>query len=412
MIDRLLSRDELGYVLLLFVLFVIPRVLQRLGLPTALTSFGIGAAAGLGLGWFVHDPTIQLLSTLGIVSLFLFAGLDIDLDELRSQWRIILQHVLVRLTAIALVASAAGHVFRIDTVPAMLVGLALITPSTGFIIDSLGSLGLSDSERFWIRSKAVATELVALGVLFVALQSSSVPGLAISAGVLVAMIVFLPLLFRAFASIIVPHAPRSEFAFLIMVALVCASVTRTLGVYYLVGAFVVGMAADRFRDRLPAIASERMLHAVEAFASFFVPFYFFHAGLELRHEDFQLSSLAIGGLLLAVVIPFRLGMVAVHRALTLRENVRSALRVGLPMLPNLVFGLVVVQILRERFNLPPPLLGALVVYTIGTTVIPKLIMGTPPPKYDDPAIPPLHAKGRAAEPYSDPEHRAPGGYND
>ncbi|MBK7092132.1 MAG: hypothetical protein IPH59_10520 [bacterium] len=66
-----------------------------------------------------------------------------------------------------------------------------------------------------------------------------------------------------------------------MLAVVCAFVTRELGVYYLVGAFVAGVAAQRFREELPAMASEQMLHAVELFASVFVPFYFFNAGLHL-----------------------------------------------------------------------------------------------------------------------------------
>ena len=93
------------------------------------------------------------------------------------------------------------------------------------------------------------------------------------------MIGLLPVLFHLFAARIVPHAPKSEFAFLILVAVVCAFVTRELGVYYLVGALVVGMAAQRFRVHLPAMASENMPHAVESFASLFVPFCFFHAGL-------------------------------------------------------------------------------------------------------------------------------------
>jgi Kef-type K+ transport system membrane component KefB len=151
------------------------------------------------------------------------------------------------------------------------VALALLTPSAGFILESLDRLGVSERERFWIRSKAVASELVALGVLFVTLQSTSATTLGVSALALVVMIVLLPLLFEAFARRIVPYAPKSEFAFLVMLAVVCAYATRELGVYYLVGAFVVGMAAQEFRERLPALASEKMLDAVEAFASLFAP---------------------------------------------------------------------------------------------------------------------------------------------
>lgn len=72
--------QEVMYVILLFALFVLPRMMARLRIPTAITGFGLGVVAGMGFGLFTHDPTIELLSTFGIVSLFLFAGLDVDFD--------------------------------------------------------------------------------------------------------------------------------------------------------------------------------------------------------------------------------------------------------------------------------------------------------------------------------------------
>jgi Kef-type K+ transport system membrane component KefB len=75
-----------------------------------------------------------------------------------------------------------------------------------------------------------------------------------------------------------------------MVAVLSAFITRRLGVYYLVGAFVVGVSAQNFKRWLPALGTDNMLHSVEVFASFFIPFYFFQAGLQLNRSDFQLLS--------------------------------------------------------------------------------------------------------------------------
>lgn len=382
---------EVQYVVLLFALFVLPKALQRFRVPTAVTALGLGALSGLGLGWFHLDPTVELLSTFGIVSLFLFAGLDVDLDELRRESSVLIQHLSLRLVALTFVAYTLAWLLNLSPRPAALVALALLTPSTGFILDSLDSLGLSPRERFWIRSKAIATELLALGVLFVTLQSTSVARLAASAVVIVLMIALLPWSFRLFARIVVPHAPKSEFAFLVMVAVVCAIVTRELGVYYLVGAFVVGMAAQRFREQLPAMASEKMLHAVEAFASLFVPFYFFHAGLELRAEDFDLTAVLLGVAFVVILVPSRVVLVWVPRLRMLREPFRDALRVSVPMLPTLVFTLVIVHILRERFATPPAVLGGLILYTLATTVLPSLIPRAPVPDFDTPELPPLES---------------------
>lgn len=383
---------EVAYVALLFGLFVVPRYLQRFRIPAAITCLALGALAGPGLDLLRRDPTIDLLSTLGIVSLFLFAGLDVQVEDLRREGRVIVEHMGVRLLALAAVGVVLPVALGLEVRPAVLVALALLTPSTGFILDSLAALGLPRETMFWIRAKAIATELLALAAMFVVLQSTTVSGLALSAAVLIGMILVLPVLFRGFARFIVPHAPKTEFAFLLMIAVVCALGTRQLGVYYLVGAFVVGITAQRLREDLPAIASEKMLHAVEAFASIFVPFYFFHAGLVLRREDFSTAALLFGAIFLIVFIPIRVALVAVHRKARLGETFRKSLDVGVPMLPTLVFTLVIAQILRERYNTPAPIFGGLIIYALVNTVIPSLVFRTPTPEFEKPEAPPLGAE--------------------
>lgn len=399
---------ELSYVLLLFGLFVLPRFLQRYRIPSAITSLGLGAVLGMGFGLFRHDPTVELLSSFGIVALFLFAGLDAELDDLRREARILAEHLVIRLAMLAATAMALQSAFTLEGRSAVLLALALLTPSAGFILESLDGLGVSERERFWIRSKAIASELVALAVLFVTLQSTSAIRLTASALALAVMVVLLPAAFDAFARRIVPHAPKSEFAFLVMMAVVCAYVTRGLGVYYLVGAFVVGMAAQRFRERLPALASERMLHAVEAFASFFVPFYFLHAGLPLRREDFGWQALLVGGAFVATVLPLRVGVTALHRRLRLGEGFGPSARIGLSILPTFVFTLVIAEILRERFALTPTIFGGLVVYAVVNTLVPGLVLKLPPPDFEEPTAPELHGGDTMATAYRQPARPADG----
>ncbi len=379
---------ELGYLAILFALFVVPRVLQRWRLPTAITSFALGAVAGMGFGLFENSPTLHLLSTFGIVALFLFAGLEVDLHELRLGALVLVQHLFLRLLLLAIVSYAAMRLFGLEFRAAALMALALLIPSTGFILDSLESFGLTREERFWVKSKAIATELLALFALFVVLQSTSAVELGLASLALVGIIVLLPPLFRLFAVQIAPWAPKSEFAFLLMIAVVAAYATKRLGVYYLVGAFLVGIAARRFRQALPALASERMLHAVEVFASFFAPFYFFVAGTELRRGDFTLVSMAIGLAFAVIIVPVRLGAVLLHRRIALGESTGHSLRVAVPMLPTLVFTLVIAAILRDQFGLPAPLFGALIVYTILNTTLPGFFLGTPTPTFDAPELPP------------------------
>jgi len=373
--------------LLVFGLFIVPRALQRFRLPSAVSCVAIGALLNIGFDLFHEDSTVNILATLGIVAMFLFAGLEVDFDVMKRGKKILLQHVTIQLVALFGVAALAVWIFGLGLRAALLFTLALLTPSTGFILDSVDGFGLSEEERFWVKSKAIASELVALFVLFVVVQSTDVRTLALSTVVLAAMIALLPPLFRAFAKAIAPFAPKTEFTFLVLVALLCAFVTRHLGVYYLVGAFVVGVTAVRLRDDLPALSSEKLLGAVELFASFFIPFYFFKSGLHLRPEFFSLRSVGIAGALLFVVLPLRVLRVAAHRRFALREPWRVSLRIGTAVLPTLVFTMVIAEILLDRFALEPELFGALIVFTLVNTLVPGFVLRLPPPAFDAPEVP-------------------------
>ena len=381
--------SDITYIALLFALFVVPRALQRFRVPAAITSLALGAVSGLVLGWFLHDDTVHLLASFGIVALFLFAGLEVDVDDLRLNGAILTQHLVVRAILLAAAAVALARVLGLEPRTATLLALALLTPSTGFILDAIHMFGFDDAQRQWVKAKAIATEILALLVLFATLQSTTWERMAVSVGVLGAMILLLPVVFQVFARLVVPFAPRSEFAFLLMIAVICAYVTRGLGVYYLVGAFVVGMAAQRFRHRLPALASEDLLRAVEMFASFFIPFYFFSAGLSLRREDFPLEALLYGLCFLLIFVPLRIGTVALHRRIALQEKWVSGTRIALSMLPTLVFGLVIAGILRDRFAVAPAIFGGLILYVLATTLLPAFFLKRQLSEFQEPHAPHL-----------------------
>lgn len=375
---------ELTYVLLVVGLFIVPRALQRFRLPSAITALALGGVLGIGFHAFDGDATIELFGTLGIVSMFLFAGLEVDLHELRRGQRMLLHHVAVQLVLLVGGAVVVGLAFDLQIRVALLFALALFTPSTGFILDSLPTLGLSKEERYWVKSNAIAAELVALLTLFVVVQSADAVKLIGSALALVALVAVLPPLFRLFDRVIAPFAPGAEFTFLVLVALLCAFVTRELGVYYLVGAFVVGLTAVRLRQEIPDLSSHKLLTGVELFASFFIPFYFFKSGLHLQAEQFSVEALTLALGLLVAVVPLRIMRVAVHRRWSLGEPWPVGVRIGTAVVPTLVFTIVIAEILRDHFALPPTLFGALVVFTLVNTLVPGIALHVPPPDFEHP----------------------------
>jgi len=399
--------QEIQYVLLVFGLFIVPRALQRFKLPSAVTCVGIGAILSISFDLFHEDHTIKLLATLGIVSMFLFAGLEVDFAELRQGRRVLLQHIAAQLGLLVLGAIALRYALGLEVRAALLFALALFTPSTGFILDSLDGFGLSPEERFWVKAKAIASELVALAVLFLTIKSADVATLGLSALVLAAMVLLLPPLFRVFARVIAPFAPKTEFTFLVIVALLCAFITRELGVYYLVGAFVVGLTAVRLRKDLPELSSEKLLGAVELFASFFIPFYFLKAGLHLTKEHFSWTALGLAAVLLVVVLPVRIFRVAWPRKLALNEPWRVGARIGTAVIPTLVFSIVIAEILQERFALSVELFGALIVFALVNTLLPGFVLHLPVPEFDTPEVPRVPGEPLVSPPAPEASPSAP-----
>jgi Kef-type K+ transport system membrane component KefB len=204
-----------------------------------------------------------------------------------------------------------------------------------------------------------------------------------------AVILVIPLAFRFFAAVVLPYAPRSEFAFLLLVALLSAIVTRELGVYYLLGAFVTGVAAQRFRAKLPALSSEKMVDALEAFGSVFIPFYFFMAGMHIEAAQASWWALGMGLALLCAFVPIRLAFTIAHRRLALAELRGPSRRVATALLPTLVFTLVLSELLRDRYFAPDFLVGALVVYAVVNTTLPSYLLGAATPTFETVEASPL-----------------------
>ena len=368
---------ELAYLILIFGLMVIPRVLQRFRIPAPISSFGLGMAATLFLGSFSQDVTLSLLATLGISSLFLFAGLEVDIEDFyRSKWPL-MWHLFLRLLVLVAFVHLGMYFFNYSWQISALLALAILTPSTGFILDTLSTLEINDDERYWIRMKAISGELFALLALFVVLQSGSLQILAWSTLALSGMIICVPLIFVWLGRLVIPHAKGSEFSLLLMMGVISAYLTYKLGVYYLVGAFMAGFIAKMLKKKLPSLASEENLHAVQMFASFFVPFYFFYKGMGVPGGAFSLDSLLIGVAITIVALPFRVGVVWTQRRFIKGETGVGSLRVATALTPTLIFTMVIASILREQFQISEALYGGLLLYAGMSTILPAMFMTKP-----------------------------------
>src|SRR5690606_5481793 len=171
--------------------------------------------------------------------------------------------------------------------------------------------------------------------------------------------------------------PGSEFSLLVMVGLVAAYITYRLGVYYLVGAFIAGFIARMLRIRIPKLASDTNIHALRLFATFFVPFYFFHAGTGISRDALSWEAGLLGLGITLAVLPLRIGMGWLQRRWMFGEARAASMNVAIALAPTLVFTLVLAEILHERFHISGTLFGALILYTTLNTLLPSLLLRTP-----------------------------------
>lgn len=366
--------QTLTYLFMIFGLLVVPRALQRFRVPAPLTCFAIGILAAIFLKQLVGDPVGTVVATFGIAALFLLAGLEVDLVEIRRQLPRLSGYLASRAAFLAAFAWVCIRYFHMSWQAATLLALGLLTPSTGFILDTLPHSGLDPSEQMEVSINAIAGEIMALILLFFLSQSGSMLALGSSALILLLLVVLTPFLFLFFGKYVVPYAPGSEFSLLLMVGIVCAVITQNMGIHYLIGAFIAGLIAGLLKTRMATLASDENLHAVRLFSSFFIPFYFFHEGMDVPAGALVLKSLLYGVLLSIIVIPIRLGKNWLQTRYLSRRTAQAAFRVAIALEPTLIFTLVIAGVLHETFHLPDALYGGLLVYAAVTTILPSLVL--------------------------------------
>jgi Kef-type K+ transport system membrane component KefB len=362
---------ELGFLLIICGLLVVPKALQRARIPAPLTCLIIGIVV-VHFGSVRDGGAIQFAAVLGITSLFLFAGLEVNFAQLRRRATAMLGYAGLRLASLVVLAVIAGYLLDTIWQASVLLALALLTSSTGFILDSLDRFTLTEHERDTIGGEAIVGELLALVILFVVMQSTDTLRLTEATGALIGLIVAVPLVYFALARWVLPHAPGSELSLLVTVAIAAAFFTNRLGVEHLLGAFAAGVIASQMPTRGSLLQSPEAMHAVKLFSTFFMPFYFFRSGLHVPAAAFSAEALG-WGLLMCTLIPLRVGAAFLRRKWS-GDEARSANRVSVSLLPTLIFTVVLGQILVRDFGLDDALLGGLLFYAFVNTLLPSLLL--------------------------------------
>ncbi len=373
MFDISMTHD-LEYLAVFSLVLILPKILMRFKIPSGITALMIGVILTSLDPTLRSDTLFRFLSQIGITSLFLFAGLEVEFEELKRDKIYLTKFLTKSLIILFIIAFGISKYFALPFQESFIYSLGIFTPSAGFILNSLSSFEMGGDQEYWIKSKAISKELIAIILLFFALQGGDLKSLLISSAFFVFLFLILPVLFKLFFKFVSPYAPNSEVPFLVVLSLIAGVLSKEMGAYYLVGAFVVGLVGGRFKREIFKEGEENMLHSLSSFFKTFLPFYFFYAGLGIYFNEITMEALRIGGIMILIFIPLRLLVIGSSMKFFMDKVKKDPYKISLSLMPTLIFGLVIAGILRERGGLPPVMIYALLIYTLLNSIIPSLVL--------------------------------------
>jgi len=373
---------------------IVPRLGQVIRIPMAMSALALGillnwaesghgtpdTIAQLSSGAKVND-TIRLLSTVSITLLFLFAGLEIDLREFVRQWRLHLRAMALHAMLAVGVALGVSAIAPIPIAVCALFAIGIVTPSAGFILDSLPSMGVPAREKVIVKSAAIGFEVSSLLILLVVSKIHEPVELSAIVAGMGLLSAILPWAWKHLRRTLFVTVERSEFVFLFVLAMGASSLSQSLGLYYIFGAFFTGVLIGTLHGAGMDRESRRMLHAIELMTTLFLPVYFFRAGLRMPLEVLTPQALMIGGACLLAVPLRAVPIVASYGHAGLLSG-GGSLRVATAIAPTLVFGLVMAGVVHGEYPEAPALAGALVTYTLLSTLVPSIFLRARPTEMD------------------------------
>jgi Kef-type K+ transport system membrane component KefB len=339
----------------LFVVFVAAQIgaeiAQRLRLPAVVGEIAAGCLVGpAALGWVHVTEPLEVLSEIGAVLLLFSVGLETRVKDLRRVGKVAAA-VGVAGVVLPFILGTAWALFQGFTTPrAMFVASAFVATSAGItarVLHDLGVLGRTESRV--ILGAAVIDDILAMLLLGVvtALQDGGAVHvgalllvLAQAVGFVAIIVIVGTRLMRQTSPLLdAPVNPLSPLTLTLALCLGLAAAASYLGLAAIIGAFLAGMVAAESEQR------HTLERQVQTLMAFLVPFFFVVTGAKV--ELGQLASVPLLVTLLLVTLLAVLGKLVGCGLAALSLGKRSALVVGVGMVPRGEVGIIIASLGRQ-----------------------------------------------------------------
>ena len=372
--------------------YILAEIFKKLGLPRVLGQISAGLVLGIGIiksYLFTYESmeTLSFLANLGIVLLFFYIGLEINLQTFRKNMK---ASVLISLfnTFLPLVAGFVVMYFLLDfgLLPSIIVGLSLSVSAQSIALDLLEELKLLKSKVGSLIISAGAVDdvielfivTILLSVFQITTSSTTLLRVAIDVLVFLGIVLiarawFIPATLQFFSR---EKTSTSRFAAALIIVLVIASLAELLGMGLLIGALIAGMIVRQtiLRDiGLPDWEEHDIARSVHIISfAFLIPLFFVWTGLNVNLAVIP-QQLGFIGLLIAIAILGTLGG-TVAAIWLMSRKIKEGFLVGWGLCSKGDIELVLAAVALKTGVITQNLFTALVMMSLATMIISPLFL--------------------------------------
>ena len=369
--------DTTAILLEVFVIFAAAQVggacARWIRLPTVVGQIVVGCVVGPSvLGWITPSEPLEVLSEIGVVLLLFAVGLETRLDDVKRVGGSAFAVGVIGVIVPFVVGTFWAHSIGPDWPHSLFVAAAFVATSAGITAAVLKQMGaLRRTESRVILGAAVIDDILAmllLGVV-VAIQAGGslrVGRLVVVAGEAIGFVLVVGwlgtwMMRRGSQWLERARDPMMPLLIVLVLCLGLAWVSTRFGLAAIIGAFLAGMIASETRQR--AQLQEQM----QPLLALMTPFFFVLTGAKV-----ELAQLANGEALWLLLVATLLALVtklAGGWLGALRLGPRSALIVGIGMMPRGEVGIVVAALGLSAGVFGQQLYAVIIAMSLLTSVI-------------------------------------------
>ena len=292
------------------------------------------------MGFVTDNQYFDIIAEIGFLYLMFLAGMEVDLKQITSSSREVIQKSIIFISLMAFFSITLGMMFRLNAIT--IISMPLI--SIGLLASLSKSYG---KEQSWIKLAFIAGilgEVISIAALTI-FDAASATGfnifLIIKIGYLLLFMVavyivyrFLHLLFWWFPeikSILVPKVDTSDQDIRLAMALffILIAVMFALELELALGAFIAGIAISAFFHHEKRL--EQKMSSIGF--GFLVPIFFIHVGASFDLKSLMVEGVITGALLITVLMMLSriLAAVVLKNISGSRDALLIALSLSMPL---------------------------------------------------------------------------------